>query len=87
VEELEEFGAKVEIYDPIADAERIPKQHRGKLIDQSAFSVGKGSYDAVILAVAHEVFVNLRLRDWVGHEGVVYDVKSVLPLDEIDERL
>jgi len=87
VEELGEFGAKVEIYDPIADAERIPKQHRGKLIDPAAFTGGKGSYDAVILAVAHDAFVNLRLRDWVGPEGVVYDVKSVLPLSEIDERL
>jgi UDP-N-acetyl-D-galactosamine dehydrogenase len=87
VDELEEFGARVEIYDPIADAERIPESHRGKLIGESTFRSGSGCYDAAILAVAHSAFANIRLRDWVVRDGVVYDVKSVLPIEEVDERL
>jgi UDP-N-acetyl-D-galactosamine dehydrogenase len=87
VNELEEFGAHVEIYDPIADAERIPESHRGKLISESIFRSGTGSYDAAILAVAHSAFAGIRLRDWVGRDGVVYDVKSILPIEEVDERL
>jgi len=87
VEELEEFGASVEIYDPVADAVRIEERHRGKLIDTSSFEGGRGSYDAAVLAVAHTAFRGLRLRDWVGPEGVIYDVKSILPIEDIDERL
>ncbi len=87
VEELEEFGATVELHDPVADAGRIPPRHHGKLIDPTALEQGKGAYDAAILAVAHSAFRGLRLRDWVGPDGVVYDVKSVLPSEDIDERL
>lgn len=87
VEELEEFGATVEIFDPVADARRIPGSHRDKLIDEATLEKGRGTYEAAVLAVAHSVFEGLRLRSWVGPDGVVYDVKSALPVEDIDERL
>jgi len=85
--ELEEFGAAVEIYDPVADAERLLAEHQVTLLDGTAFEAGRGRYDAVVLAVAHDAFKGLKVRDWVKEEGVVYDVKSVLPEADVDERL
>jgi len=62
----------------------------GKVSGFSAFNIGRGSYDAIVLAVAHPEFLQ-----W-GAEGihalgkpvhVLYDVKSLLPKDASDGRL
>ena len=44
-------------------------------------------FDTVILAVAHDAFKNIDIKSLVREEGVVYDVKGVLPRDLIDGRL
>lgn len=87
VAELEEFGATVEIHDPVADAERLRAGHGVKLLDATEFEAARGRYDAAILAVAHDAFRGLRVREWVAPDGVVYDVKSFLAPGEADERL
>ena len=46
-----------------------------------------GLFDAIILAVAHNEFLTLDLKQMVKEGGVIYDVKSVLPRDIIDGRL
>ena len=87
VRELEEFGATVLLYDPVADAPRLLAEHRVELLDEAGFEAARGGCDAVVLAVAHDAFRGLRMRDWVREGGVVYDVKSVLPEGDYDERL
>jgi UDP-N-acetyl-D-galactosamine dehydrogenase len=44
------------------------------------------TYSAAILAVAHKEFSNLNIRDLVGN-GIIYDVKGVLPKKQVDARL
>jgi UDP-N-acetyl-D-galactosamine dehydrogenase len=49
-----------------------------------------GTYDAIILAVAHRDLVDLGaagIRHWAKPRAILYDVKSVLPADEVDGRL
>ena len=46
-----------------------------------------GPYDAVILGVAHQEFLNLDVRSLTTPQGVVYDVKGVLDRSIIDGRL
>jgi UDP-N-acetyl-D-mannosaminuronate dehydrogenase len=49
-----------------------------------------GTCDAVILAVAHRDFIELGaagLRRLGKAQSILYDVKSVLPLDSVDARL
>ena len=43
--------------------------------------------DAVILAVAHKEFLDLNVKAFVKDNGVIYDVKGILPRDIIDGRL
>ena len=48
------------------------------------------TYDAVILAVAHEQIVATGIeviQSYARVESVIYDVKSVLPSDRVDGRL
>ena len=44
-------------------------------------------YAAVILAVAHRQFHGIRLSEFREENGVVFDIKSILPRDEVDGRL
>lgn len=43
-------------------------------------------YSAAVLAVSHKEFADLNIRAIVG-DGVVFDVKGVLPKDQVDARL
>ena len=44
-------------------------------------------YDAVINAVAHKQFADLDIRSLCMENGVVYDVKGILPKQIVDARL
>ena len=44
-------------------------------------------YGAIILAVAHRQFQGISLADFRDEHCVVFDVKSILPREEIDGRL
>ena len=49
-----------------------------------------GTYDAIIVAVAHDEFQNLGpagIRAYGKSGSVIYDVKGLLPKDEVDGRL
>lgn len=80
---LSEYTSDITIYDPWADKERVKHEYDIEVTDVAP----KSKFDVVILAVAHQEFINLDIRDMLGTNGVVYDVKGVLPRDIIDGRL
>ncbi len=45
------------------------------------------SFDAVILAVGHREFEKIAVRDLLRENGIIYDVKGVLPQNIADGRL
>ncbi|WP_372013280.1 nucleotide sugar dehydrogenase [Pseudoxanthomonas sp. 10H] len=78
-------GAEVEACDPWADAGEVAR-HGVALVEAPR----EGSYDAVVLAVAHEAFRHYdaaQVRALGRGGAVVYDVKSVWPRDAVDDRL
>ncbi len=48
---------------------------------------GSQKYDAIVLTVAHEQFLNINLKDYLTEDGVIYDVKGILDKNTIDKRL
>lgn len=80
---LSEYTSNITIYDPWADRERVKHEYDIEVTNVAP----KSKFDVVILAVAHQGFMNLDIRDMVGTNGVIYDVKGVLPRDIIDGRL
>ncbi len=81
INELQEFGTNVEVYDPWADAEEVKREYRLDLVDSL-----DSTYDAVVLAVAHDKFDNLDIEKLKnGNDAVVYDIKS--KLKESDGKL
>ena len=85
ITELEKFNCKIEVHDPIADTVTVNKKLGIKLTT----NLTNHYYDLAILAVAHDEYI----RDWpkyqnyIKNTGLVYDLKSVLALDQINKRL
>ena len=86
VRELDDFSAQVDVHDPWADA--IEAQHEYGLNLTAEPNIAR--YDAVILAVGHACFRERGAawaRSLLNAEGVLFDVKSLLPVGEVDGRL
>ena len=87
INELKEFGCKVDVYDPVADKEEVKKEYNIDLLDKVDFK----NYDAIILAVAHDEFKKLEPQIKKAKEEnkslVIYDVKGLLDKSLIDGRL
>ena len=80
---LSEYTSHITVYDPWADASRVKHEYGIDVVNQ----LPAGPYDAVILGVAHQEFLNLDVRSLTTPQGVVYDVKGVLDRSIIDGRL
>ncbi len=84
---LEEYTSQITLYDPWANPEEVNRMYQVSIeSDQKKLSE---DYDAVILAVAHEEFMNRNIRDYLKDSsmGVVYDVKGIVDPKLIDGRL
>lgn len=86
VKNLQEFGCDVEIFDPWAAPEEIAKEYNLNSFNDIALLADK-KYDVIILAVGHKEFLTLDVRKLRREESIVFDIKSVLPKEEVDARL
>jgi UDP-N-acetyl-D-galactosamine dehydrogenase len=80
---LLEYTSNITICDPLANVEAVQHEYQIPISRE----LPHGLFDAIILAVAHNEFLTLDLKQMVKEGGVIYDVKSVLPRDIIDGRL
>ena len=83
---LEEFGCKVDIFDPWAESDEVKKAYDLNSVRDLAALKGK-KYDAVVLAVSHREFAALDIGALRGSDAVVFDIKGCLPRDVVDGRL
>jgi len=78
IQELQDFGCAVDVYDPWADPKEVKHEYSLDLIKDPDFS----SYEAVVLAVSHREFDNLELDN-----QIIFDIKSKLDKDKVSGRL
>lgn len=86
VKELSEFGCRVDVTDCWADNDEAEHEYGISLHP----SPEKSQYEAVLLAVPHREYVgrsSVELREYLKDNGVLFDLKGVLPLGEADLRL
>ena len=82
IEEFEEFGTEVEVYDPWVDTDEVYREYGIRVVDKPT-----GFYASVIHAVSHNEFREMNLLNLLMKDGVLFDVKSSLPKEIVDERL
>jgi UDP-N-acetyl-D-galactosamine dehydrogenase len=86
VRELEKHGARVDIYDPWADAAEFRHEYGLKLTR----ALKPRHYDVAVLAVAHKEFRELGVRGvrrLLHKPHVLYDIKHLFPAADTDGRL
>lgn len=82
IQQLHKYNAQIDVLDPwvkSSDAAEINQP----LIE----SPKEGHYDLVVLAVAHKQFINTNPRVFLKSDGVLFDLKGLLPEEWVDERL
>ena len=86
VRELGKYGARVDVYDPWADAEEAQHEYGLKPVRR----LKPGTYDAIVVGVAHDQFRQMgiaKIRELGKRNHVLYDIKYVFPAGEVDGRL
>lgn len=85
IDELKEFGCNVDVVDPMAEAEDVKREYGLELADSKECM--KNTYDAVLLAVAHNKFRELDFSKFVEEKSVIYDIKGFLDKNIVSGRL
>jgi len=86
VQELSGFHCNIDVYDPWIDKEESIREFGISPIEQPE----PGKYDAVIIAVAHHQFKSMditAMRALGKKNHVLYDIKYILPSENVDGRL
>jgi UDP-N-acetyl-D-galactosamine dehydrogenase len=86
IRELQRYHVHVDVYDPWVDPQEAKKEYGIDLVEEP----GQGDYNAVIITVGHEQFREIGaagLRAYCNANGILYDVKYLLPADVVDGRL
>lgn len=81
--ELISFGAKVDVFDSIANKDKVKKELAINLISDYR----RKKYAAIILAVAHNNFMAIDFKKLKNAKTVIFDTKSFIATNYIDGRL
>ncbi len=84
LQKLKSYHVNITIFDPWANPDELEHEYGWRSVKKLDLSK---KYDAVILAVAHDEFHKLDLSEICNSTKVIYDVKSFLPFDMVDQRL
>jgi UDP-N-acetyl-D-galactosamine dehydrogenase len=84
VTELNTYNVNLTILEPVANKKEVEEEYNLS-ISQSLSDEAK--FDAIILAVAHDVFRSLDIQKHKNETSVVYDIKGFFTNDLVDFRL
>jgi UDP-N-acetyl-D-galactosamine dehydrogenase len=82
--ELVQFGLLADVYDPHANADEVKKQFG---IDIISTIDPKKNYSAIIIAVAHDEFLQFNFKKYKKNKAVIFDTKACLERNIADARL
>ena len=71
---LEDYGTKVTTYDPWANSAEVKNEYGIK----STSEIPTEKFDAIILGVAHQEFLDIDLEKLKKKNAIIYDVKGIL---------
>ncbi|SFN39047.1 UDP-N-acetyl-D-galactosamine dehydrogenase [Algoriella xinjiangensis] len=80
---LEEYGLEVTTYDPWANLSEVQHEYNISIVNE----IPNEKYDAIVLTVSHTEFLDLNFSKFLKENGVIYDVKGVLPKEIVNKRL
>jgi len=85
ITELKNYHLNVDVFDPWANGQEVNNEFGISLISEAKKL--KENYDAIVLTVSHQEFLDFNIEQYTSDTSVVFDVKSFFPEDKIDGRL
>jgi UDP-N-acetyl-D-galactosamine dehydrogenase len=82
IDELQQFGMQVDVYDPHANADEVAEEYGITLCS----TIGS-NYKAIIVCVAHQEFKTLDYKNSIASPAVIFDTKAIWDKDAVDARL
>jgi len=82
IKQLMDYGTDVTVYDPWANPAEVEHEY-GLSITKN---LPDEKFDAVVLTVAHQKFLEMELRPLLKQDGVLYDVKGIIK-EAVEARL
>lgn len=82
--ELQSYGMEVDVYDPWASPEGVKQEYGIDILTKYPEEI---EYGAVILAVAHDEFMEINIKEHKNNGTVIFDVKGILSKELVDSRL
>jgi UDP-N-acetyl-D-galactosamine dehydrogenase len=82
IDELQQFGMQVDVYDPHANADEVAEEYGITLCS----AIGS-NYSAIIVCVAHQEFKTLDYKNSIASPAVIFDTKAIWDKDAVDARL
>jgi len=83
INELVTYNITPVIFDPWANPEEVSHEYGCNVVN----TLPEGKFEAVILAVSHNEFKELDIKSLIIENGVIFDVKGLLPKGMADSRL
>jgi len=85
IEELQDYGVDVLVYDPIADKEEVKSEYNIKLIEKEELN----ELNAIVLAVPHDVFTNYNIdyfNKFYSDKKVFVDIKGSYQREQFESK-
>jgi UDP-N-acetyl-D-galactosamine dehydrogenase len=82
IHSLKEYGLKVTVFDPWANPDEVKHEYNLDIVTTQP----ENKFDAIVLGVAHNEFLNLDFSTLKNENSVLYDVKGVLGA-QVDGKL
>ncbi len=86
INKLKEKGMEVDIYDPWVDSNEAESEYGLRPVESFKYDY----YNAVVITVAHDEFRKMDsndIRKLLKKDGIIFDLKYVLPIEGSDIRL
>ena len=82
INNLKSYGTAVTIYDPWASKAEVEHEYKMNIVND----IPSEKFDAIVLTVAHQQFLNIDFTNLLTDNGIIYDVKGILT-GKVDGRL
>ena len=82
IKNLNEYKVKTTIYDPWAEPAEVEHEYKMNIVND----IPSEKFDAIVLTVAHQQFLNIDFTNLLTDNGIIYDVKGILT-GKVDGRL
>jgi UDP-N-acetyl-D-glucosamine/UDP-N-acetyl-D-galactosamine dehydrogenase len=86
IKEISKYNSNIDVYDPWANKDDVKKYYKINLIEKPI----EEKYDAIVLAVAHNNFKRLsvkQIKSFGKKNHIIYDLKYLMNIKDADKRL